>query len=229
MENVNICYKMTYIYLIENCYGDPNKVYIGKTINSREHDHKKTYGNQINYVIIDKINSLSRNEWEPLETYWIEQFRQWGYKVMNIRKKGGGGVEFCSEQHKNKIGKANSGKKQSKELIKKRLKNHNWKEIGLKISKAKKGHKCYNNEWKNKISKSLKEKDHSIYYTKEIKEKISKSKGNKSVLQYDLQGNFIKEWEYLSLAKKDIKGDIQACCVGKQKTAGGYIWKYKIN
>ena len=58
---------------------------------------------------------------------------------------------------------------------------------------------------------------------------LCKSKGNKSVLQYDLDGNFIKEWKYLFLAKKDTKGDIQACCVGKQKTAGGYKWKYKIN
>ena len=42
----------------------------------------------------------------------------------------------------------------------------------------------------------------------------------------DLDGNFIKEWKYLFLAKKDTKGDIQACCSGKQKTAGGFSWKY---
>lgn len=27
--------------------------------------------------------------------------------------------------------------------------------------------------------------------------------------------------------KKYMNGDIQACCSGKQKTAGGFIWKYK--
>jgi hypothetical protein len=30
---------ITKIYLVENCYGDPNKVYIGKTINSRKKVH----------------------------------------------------------------------------------------------------------------------------------------------------------------------------------------------
>ena len=33
---------ITYIYLVENCYGDPNKVYIGKTKNSRKTQHQKT-------------------------------------------------------------------------------------------------------------------------------------------------------------------------------------------
>ena len=49
---------MTKIYLVENCYGDLNKVYIGKTKNSRENNHKNTYGDQIIYTIIDEIPSL---------------------------------------------------------------------------------------------------------------------------------------------------------------------------
>lgn len=44
---MDIYNKMTYIYLVENCYGDPNKVYIGKTKNSRFLPHKKTYGEKI--------------------------------------------------------------------------------------------------------------------------------------------------------------------------------------
>jgi len=47
------------------------------------------------------------------------------------------------------------------------------------------------------------------------------------IIQYDLEGNFIKEWNSITLAKLEFKGDIQACCIGKQKTAGGFIWKYK--
>jgi hypothetical protein len=53
---------MTKIYLVENCYGDPNKVYIGKTINSRELNHKKTYGKYIfkkqHMVIFGNTNFL---------------------------------------------------------------------------------------------------------------------------------------------------------------------------
>lgn len=32
---------MTKIYLVSNIDNDPNKVYIGKTKNSREYNHKK--------------------------------------------------------------------------------------------------------------------------------------------------------------------------------------------
>ena len=44
-------------------------------------------------------------------------------------------------------------------------------------------------------------------------------------------GIFIKEWSSAKEAclfynPKDLNG-VSACCLGKQKTAFGYIWKYK--
>ena len=52
----------------------------------------------------------------------------------------------------------------------------------------------------------------------------------RTVLQYDKQGNFIREWEYIKLASRTLKihdtGIIQ-CCKGKRQTAGGFVWKYK--
>lgn len=50
------------------------------------------------------------------------------------------------------------------------------------------------------------------------------------ILQYDLQGNFIKEWESSSEAGRHIKispTNITACCNNRMKTARGFIWKYK--
>jgi hypothetical protein len=89
----------TFIYLVENCYNDPNKVYIGKTknISDRKYFHRKTFSKNINFTIIDQIDSLKYEDWAPLEIYWIEQFKQWGYKVMN-QNKGGGGPEHHSEK-----------------------------------------------------------------------------------------------------------------------------------
>ena len=100
----------TLIYLITNIENDPNKIYIGKTINliRRNQEHYKTYGKQININVIDEINSLSRKEWMFLENFWMEQFRQWGFQLVNINKKGGGGPEFRSESTKLKISIANS-------------------------------------------------------------------------------------------------------------------------
>lgn len=50
----------------------------------------------------------------------------------------------------------------------------------------------------------------------------------KPVLQYDLQGNFIKEWKGISDAEKEfnITGIIHFLA-GKYKQVGGYIWFYK--
>ena len=52
-------------------------------------------------------------------------------------------------------------------------------------------------------------------------------KRRKAVLQYDLQGNFIRRYDSVSDAvnSENIK-HISSCCTGKRKTAGGYIWKY---
>jgi hypothetical protein len=212
---------MTYIYLVENCYNDPNKVYIGKTKNSRKGPHKRKYGKNITYTIIDQINSLNHKKWKPLESYWIEQFRQWGFELMNINKKGGQGPGVYSEESKNKM------RKPRKEGT------------GFKISKA------------------LKQNNHSQYYTEEVRHRISegnkilkpfsdehkqnmliaKRKQAKPLLMFDLNDNLVKEWESKGQAAEWIKEttgktsnittQIKDCCLGKQKTAFKFKWKYK--
>lgn len=53
---------------------------------------------------------------------------------------------------------------------------------------------------------------------------------NKAVLQCSKQGVFIKEWNTISEASRVLnisQGNIVACCKGRLKSAGGFIWKYK--
>ncbi len=50
---------------------------------------------------------------------------------------------------------------------------------------------------------------------------------SKLVIQYDLNMKPIKEWNSINEAKQYFKGDIGACCRGKQQTACNYIWKFK--
>jgi hypothetical protein len=109
---------MTYIYLIENCYGILNNIYIGKTKieGSRKNKHKDTFGKQICCTTIDTILSDDKKVWKLLESYWIEQFRQWGFNVQN-KNKGGGGCIAASDEMKMKISKANTGKIRTKEHI----------------------------------------------------------------------------------------------------------------
>lgn len=51
----------------------------------------------------------------------------------------------------------------------------------------------------------------------------------RKVAQYDKQGNLIKIWEYIKQAADELgisHSHISACCRGKRKTCGGYVWKY---
>lgn len=49
------------------------------------------------------------------------------------------------------------------------------------------------------------------------------------ILQYTTDDVFIKEWPNIVSAERElnIKNGIGKCCKGKQKTAGGFKWKYK--
>lgn len=62
-----------------------------------------------------------------------------------------------------------------------------------------------------------------------INEKIAKNKEN-SVLQFTKDNVFVKEYRTQREAAKETGisyTSISLCCTGKNKTAGGYKWKYK--
>lgn len=70
------------------------------------------------------------------------------------------------------------------------------------------------------------------YGTGNKKRALSNTNGKRSkpVLQYSLDGTFIKEWK----STMDVErmtgysgGHISACCRNIRKTAYGYLWKYK--
>lgn len=53
-------------------------------------------------------------------------------------------------------------------------------------------------------------------------------KRRKAVLQYDLDGNFIQEYESIEhITDKEGKAHISDCCNKKRNSALGYIWRYK--
>jgi hypothetical protein len=99
-------------------------------------------------------------------------------------------------------------------------------ERGEKISLSSKG-----------LSKSHKGKPFSDEHKAKIKAKRGHLKERKNtwtlirVIQLDLEGNFIKEWESQTQAQlyfnKPNSDGVGACCRGEQKTAYGYKWKFK--
>ena len=59
-------------------------------------------------------------------------------------------------------------------------------------------------------------------------ERISKRR-SKTVLQYDLEGNFIREWKSSAECGRNgfNQGHVAACCQGKLKKHKDSIWRYK--
>ena len=50
---------------------------------------------------------------------------------------------------------------------------------------------------------------------------------NKPILQFDSDGNFIREWKCASDVGRVASRNILHCLKGRIKSAYGYIWKYK--
>jgi group I intron endonuclease len=236
------------IYKITNLKG---KIYIGQStdLKKREEMYLKLkckgqpklynslqkYGwEQHKFEIIEECGLEQLNE---REMYWGLYYDVLGENGLNLRL--GDAKGKCSEETKQKMSQSAIGRK--------------WNtDMRYKFNSSKTNHPMYNEEWKNKISESLKGrtitwaskisksskgkkgkftgKNHSEETKQHMSEyrKINYVNNHKksSIIQYDLEGNFIKRWESITEAKQLYKGDIQACCAGKQKTAGGYKWTY---
>jgi len=138
-----------------------------------------------------------------------------------------------NKETKQKISKANKGKpkpegfglkisnkkknqKQSPESNYKRRIKH----LGIPKPGVSKAHKGRTSPNKGHLGKNRSEKF-------KLENSINKSK---PVLQFDLEGNFIKKYKSqteaaITINKPKGSAAINECCHGKRKTAYGYIWK----
>jgi group I intron endonuclease len=199
------------------------KIYVGQSINieNRWKDYKKLkckkqiklYNSFLKYGIenhkFEIIEECLEEQLERREIYWGEYYDVLK-KGLNLRlgnKRGKWSEETLLKMSKSQLGKIKG--------------DYHTEEFKNKISLIQKGNK-------NRLN---------IKHTEEAKQRISKAnskpnfKLNKSVLQYDLQGNFIKEWESIKQIKENlnikVSAGISAVLHNKQKTAYGFIWKLK--
>ncbi len=243
------------IYSINNIID--NKYYIGETKNlikrldehlrmlknnKHPNDHLQNafnlYGKQsFSFEILEEcpIEYLKSQE-----NYWCNMLnthnRKYGYNIQSTSPVGktnmsketiekiriaNKGRKFClgkhhSDETKKKISNSNKGKIMNEEFRKKcrsRMLGNKFSDISkiklsISVSKAKKGIKLTD---KHKLSLSISHK--------------------KPIIQLDLNGNFIKNWESSSdTAKYGFNpGNITQCCKGKISSSKGFKWKYKDN
>ena len=189
--------------------------YIGKTksvFSKRIYSHKLKFGNNIKIELIDIVEE---NEWKFWESYWIEQFKQWGFNLEN-KNKGGGGLEHHIIKTKEKI--SNSWNSKSKE----EKRNINIKR-GLGNLNKKKPNSGYKNQSKEDIQKLI---QRSPFNKSDWNEQCKKQ-----VLMLDkTTKQILKEFKSVTEAAASInrsQPSLSDALNGKSKTSGGYIWKFK--
>ncbi len=224
-----------------------NFCYIGLTynINTRHAQHisgkhfSKVYEHSVKYNIkIPKPKKLTeyidKDDAAILEGKYLKEYQDNGWKIINVAKTGGLGgnkhkyanAEITKEFCKTIAKKYNSPTEfiRNNQTLYSIVNKNGWKEFVYEVFDFEK----IRNEKNKKISFSNKGRHNEFNYEKWLKS----CKSNKVVLQYDLNGNFIKEYPSQCKAANELghpnsHGDIGKCCNGILKTCLGYVWKYK--
>jgi len=180
---------------------------------------------------IEIIAEVPLSEWQMWEIYYIDKYRKDGYDLTNISD-GGSGPTFQEYYDKAKV-------VEKMKIRHKLYPNYNRSGNNLKQPlDSKLLYQLYiiDNLSIPDISEKLKTsettifrnlKDYGIKKDKRIWKKQCASVPTKVVLQYDLQGNLIKEWESSVLVYKKLKIKPERCCQGRTKTCKGFIWRYR--
>lgn len=220
---------MTEIYYITYDHEDI-PFYVGKSINcySRFFAHKKTYGKNIKMV---KIDIVKNQEWLFWEKHYVSLFKSWGFKLDNKNNGGGGSTKASKEKIKklkniksipilqydlegNFIKEWSSGKQYADE-------NNLLNGTAITQCLKEKTPTAYNSLWKYKTENYPNKIDPPIYWKNNFI----------PIIQNDLNGNFIKEWSSILEASKHLnikKASICNTLKKRAKSAGGFIWEYKI-
>ncbi len=256
-----------FIYTLSSSENPDNIRYIGKAKNLkdriRRHIGKHYLNIEDNYknrwikselskgnkILISEVEIVSENNWQEREQYWIEQFRQWGFKLVNTTE-GGDGIIL------------------TKELIEKRNEsniNRNNDRLRLQIEKynivcddgiwfAKRNCICgriieYKSKSKSTILNITRRADREnrtcnickssgekcYFYGRKLNDgKIKQDKFGKKIQQFDLCDNLINEFNSIREASEKTGIDrksISNCAKGIKhyNTAKGYKFKIKQN
>ena len=177
-------------------------------------------------IIIE--NNLTEKRAFELEKEYIKNYRK-KYKLSNICDGGegcSGGTWGLSKEakqnhsksmigNKNMLGKHHNDETKNKIRIK-RLNTKASEETKMKLKMYHLGQIPWNK------GKSTSE---------ELKQKLKNScKTKKEVFQFDINGKFLNKYDSSKEIERILKiqhSKVSRCCRNLQKTAGGYIWKYK--
>ena len=155
--------------------------------------------------VVTKKNYIGMTSRNPKERWCRGYHGKMGDAINNYP------FDLCWKKH---IEFQTSNKEQALELESELMKWYDSIENGYNTSPFGSSH-IFNEELKNKISESMTGKH---------------NKPQKSVLQFSKSGELIAEYPSGKEAQKQTglpTSNICSCCKGRQKSCGGYIWRYK--
>ena len=179
-------------------------------------------------------SNLTKEDADELEKLLISKLNTMNYKYgYNLRAGGSNGG--LSEESRKKISESTKGEKSHM------YGTHLSESTKKKISEFRKG-RLASDETRKKISDANKGENNHFYGKRHSEESLKKmSEAHKGafmgaehanarkVTQYSLQGDFIKTWDCMSEAGRELgisNHNIYSCCKGNRRTSGGFIWRY---
>lgn len=239
-------------YIVYKHTSPSNKVYIGITKQTAEKRWKNGLGYQSSphfWSAIQKygwehmtheivFSNLSVDDACDAEKKLIEEYnatdRNYGY---NEKSGGQKGVSF-TQSVKDKISASRKAYYEAhpeakKEASERATGYHHTDEAKEKMRAAKIGRRfSQTDEWRRHISEANKETlrlNHSLYEERCAICRDNGKRASKPVEQLDDSGKVIAVYSSAHEAERNTgirNGNIQRCCVGNTKSAGGYVWRY---
>lgn len=205
--------KDVYIYTLSDSKGIR---YVGKTnnIKRRYENHISEVNNKkLNNKRINWIKSLINNNSKPIidvidivpSNEWVFWEKFW--------------ISIIKSWGFNLVNGTTGG--ENPPSFKGRTHSDKYKEIRRNIMKKNNPAKNMNDIWRNKISQGNKGRKFSKEHIKNL---------SKSINQYNLNDEFIREWESITKASNELNicyNSISLCCRNKRKKGGGFKWSFK--
>lgn len=283
--------KTTFIYTLST-KEEPNNIrYIGKTDNPKDRIERHTQPYYLkegtykanwlkselkkgNTPMLNIIDEVYHDNWQFWESYWIEQFKAWGFRLTNSTN-GGEGLRLTKDiiDRRNNTRMSNTEirlkedfdyykiKKENNVWAGERICNHcssiikykkeNRADLMKTIKRAVGENRMCDNCWSENVIfcgsngfgigdsnpnfNGNKGEDNPFYgklHSQETIQLIKQKSKSKKILQLDLQGNIINEFDSIRSAERKTeihRAHISKCCNNKtnHNTAGGFKWKFK--
>lgn len=249
LKNLKKLLKISGIYKIVNPKG---KVYIGQSVDLyrrlKHYFEPKSAKNQtilknsfkkygVNNHIFSIIEECDVEKLNDRERYWQEFYLE---LTLNCRlTKSTDKSGYCSDITKTNISNSLKLSGKSYQHLKKKVYQYSLKGALIKEFSSLREASRFLNCDISTISKSMKKDSANKSacgflwsYEKFIKHEGTYGQNTIAIIQYDINGNSLKEWNSICLAAKELnlfKSGIIRCCKGIQKQCGGFIFKYVSN